>query len=173
MQNMPFQLADESQLDENSLKALNEVTSNFSAMFKAMDAGSNQRLIIPEYDEVLKAVATVIDGDYLVYHRIRERHESSPLVVYSYVTFFGDAEALLKQGLDPMDAAPSMVSLADDVIHFVVPMYVLPPDIFAELIRLGSASPMTTTTTPFYISDPKNKESALSQLETSILIEIN
>ena len=173
MHDMPFKLADERELDEESLKALNATTDHFSQMFKMMDAGTNHNLVIPEYDRALNAIKTVIDGDDLYFHRIRERSNGNPLTVFSYVTFFGDRGAAIAAGLDPMDEAPCLQDITEDLLHFIIPIKVLHPNCFNELVMSDTAHPLTTTSVPFYISDPNNENSILSKLETDLMIEIN
>lgn len=172
MHDLPFQLVDESKLDEASLAALDAATEQYSSMFKNMGNGTNTGHVIPEYDEVLKAISTVIDLDYLYIHRVRERNDGSPLVVFSYVTFFGDRDALRARGFDPMDEYPSFVELKEDVLHCVCPIQMLHANCFNDLVMADTSTPMTTTTVPFYVSDP-NDGSILSQFETDLMIEIN
>ena len=172
MSDLPFELVDESALDANSIKALEAATGMFKEAFK----GAGDNFIDPDIDAAFKHVNPVIDQEYLAIHRVRLATRNAPMFIFSYVTFFGDREALRSLGYDPMDEYPCSVPIeirkGFTVIHVICPIAMLHSNVFCDLVMSDWSQPMTTTTTPFHISSVDD-ESTLSEFETNLMIELN
>lgn len=126
---LPFELAMENLLDDNSLNTLDQIVERTMTQFSNMDLEQlKSSPLYKELEYIGQCINQVLDRDYFTLNRITI--SEGTIKVFTYFTYFGN-----DRGLDES----AIVALSPTTAHVIYPLH-LDPQIFDAVVNYDAST---------------------------------